>query len=89
MSTNGESLTTSSYFRTMSGCSEEVTGMIISATKEGNIYTVNIVNKPRSCLFLPAPGAYEQEKASDHVLRMVRGVFGFDIILIILLHWCM
>lgn len=33
MSTNGESLTTSSYFRTMSGCSEEVTGMIISATK--------------------------------------------------------
>lgn len=37
MSTKGESLTTSSYFRTMSGGIEEVTrtGTIISATKQG------------------------------------------------------
>lgn len=36
MNTKGESLTTSSYFRTMSGCSEEVRGMIMSATYQGN-----------------------------------------------------
>lgn len=42
---------------------------------------MNIVNKPRSCLFLPTPGASEQEKASDHILRMVRVVFGLYIIL--------